>query len=163
MPTTPPRSWLVGVALVTAGLVAYADSPRGPVVRTHPPRPGPGVVCTRRVEVRQTDGAAGCWIDERVTRAPGLLRYPCAGDGPATVAFGADVFTGRVRGGVVAVALRTRFPFRDGCTWSSTQTLQGRIDAGVLSYRYQEAPLPGQRNCLGACAATGTARLSEAP
>lgn len=157
---TTHAGWFVTAALFAAGVVARADSPRGPVVRRRPSQPGPGQVCTRRVEVRQTEGAAGCWIDERVTRSAGLLRYPCEGDGPATVAFGRDVFTGHLRAGSVTVILRTRFPFQDGCNWESTQTLQGHIDSGVLGYRYREAPRPGQRNCLRGCTATGTAQLS---
>jgi hypothetical protein len=45
--------------------------------------------------VRQTETRRGCAIDERVTRAPGVLRYPCAG-GPATGDFGASRFSGSV-------------------------------------------------------------------
>jgi len=112
------------------------------------------------VEVRQTEGAAGCWIDERVTRAPGLLRYPCDGDGPVRVQFGRDVFVGTMQRGAMEATLQTRFPFRDRCNWVSVQTLRGMVTTGVLNYQYREAPVPGQRGCLGPCAATGTARLS---
>lgn len=126
-----------------------------PVPTRRPMRRAPEPLCTARLVVRQTDGASGCFIDERVTGAPGELRYPCGG-GPATATFRNGRFAGRVEAdGTVSLALATSFPFSDGCRWRSAQAIDGRLASGRLAFRYTEAPAPGQRGCASPCRATG--------
>lgn len=114
-----------------------------------------GSLCTLRLQVRQTRGAEGCFIDERVTRDPGELRYPC-GDGEATAVFGPSRFAGRVTHGVAALRLETRFRFSDGCEWETDQRIDGPISAATFTYRYEERPARGQRGCARPCAAEAT-------
>jgi hypothetical protein len=134
--------------------------PRQPAPPRPQPQPGPAEqICTARVVVRQTEGASGCFIDERVTQAPGVLRYPCAG-GPATATFGANVFAGTVGpDGAVNLALRTTFHFSDGCDWQSAQSITGALASRHLTFSYQESPVAGQRGCARPCRATGDAAL----
>lgn len=132
-------------------------APPPPVVAPGPPAEG---TCTALLIVRRTRGAAGCVIDERVTRAPGLLQYPCGG-GPATASFGDSHFTGTVINGAVNLALSTRFHFTDGCDWESAQTIQGDLAGGAMAYSYVEAPLPGQSRCANACRAWGAVSVRQ--
>lgn len=133
----------------------YAPPP--PVVM---PGPAPGAVCNALLVVRRTHGAAGCVIDERVTRAPGVLQFPCEG-GAASANFNGSVFTGSVVNGVVNLALSTRFHFSDGCDWESAQRIQGSLNAAALTYSYVEAPLPGQGRCANACQAFGAVTVQR--
>lgn len=118
-------------------------------------------MCHARLVVRQTRGATGCFIDERVTGAPGDLRYPCAG-GPATATFRNGVYAGTVDAdGAVSLSLRTRFHFDDGCDWSSSQSIRGSLEHG-LNFEYSESPVAGQRGCAPPCHATGTVEVQRA-
>lgn len=122
------------------------------------PSPPPTAQCTAILSVRQTVARPGCTIDERVTRAPGVLTFPCGG-GPATANFGGSIFNGAVQNGVVTVSLRTAFHFSDGCNWQSVQSLTGSLASRQLAYIYNEGPLPGQSGCANACEASGVASV----
>ncbi|MBL8602505.1 MAG: hypothetical protein JNK72_11335 [Myxococcales bacterium] len=154
MPQRLALALALSLGLVTPGTRAdHAHTPRvNP--RGPQPRPSPGPLCSRQVRVRGTQGAAGCWIDERVTRTLGLATWPCDQDGPASVRFGASTFDGEVRGGQLRVTLETRFHYGDGCDWVTQQHIEGAVAATTWRYRYSEAPRPrpGQR-CANACAA----------
>lgn len=165
--STPTRlSFVVALALCTSWSFAEPRRPPGAPPPPPPPMefaPPPPVVqpglppsgqCTATLTVRQTEGARGCSIDERVTRAPGVLRYPCAG-GPATADFGTSRFTGTVLAGVVDLRLRTGFRFTDNCNWESVQAISGNLGNGELVFVYSEAPMPGQVRCARACTAHG--------
>ena|GEM_PF-4632305 len=98
--------------------------------------PQPTGLCTALLVVRQTETRRGCAIDERVPRAPGVLRYPCAG-GPATADLGASRFSGSVQAGVVDLRLRTAFRFTDPCDWESVQAISGNLGNGGAHVRPQ--------------------------
>lgn len=144
------RSLLAALALAALALPGVSSATR--TRRTRTPAPGPARMCTATLVVPQTSGAESCFIDERVTRAPGTLRYPCDG-GAAVADFGGSRFTGTVRDGVVALSLTTRFHYSDGCDWQSAQEITGTLAARQLAYRYAEAPVPGQRGCASSCRA----------
>lgn len=148
--TSPGPARLLFVALTLASTWSLAEPRRPPGA----PPPGEGATCTALLQVRRTHGAAGCVIDERVTRAPGLLAFPCEG-GAATADFGGSHFSGTVLNGEVDVTLRTQFHFTDGCDWESEQRIQGNLSAPSLAFTYREAPLPGQSRCANACRAFG--------
>ena len=163
------RNTLVSVVLLTSWASAEPLRPPGappPPMEFAPPPPvvmpgpAPGAVCNALLVVRRTQGAAGCVIDERVTRAPGVLQFPCEG-GAATANFNGSVFTGSVVNGVVNLALSTRFHFSDGCDWESAQRIQGSLGAPALTYSYIEAPLPGQNRCANACQAFGAVTVQR--
>lgn len=145
----PPAGPGAVAALALGLLCADRDA------RSQARRVDAGTACTLRLQVRQTRGAEGCFIDERVTRAPGELRYPC-GDGEASAIFGPSVFAGRVTNGVAALRLSTGFHFSDGCDWRTDQRIDGPISAATFTYQYRESPAPGQRGCARPCAAEAT-------
>lgn len=151
-------------ALVAAHAAPSSARPATPAPRPRQ-RPDAGVqppsqMCRARLIVRQTQGASGCFIDERVTGAPGELRYPCAG-GAATATFRNGVFAGTVgANGEVSLSLRTRFHYGDGCDWTTAQSLRGALASGV-TFEYSETPVPGQRGCARACHATGDVEVQR--
>jgi hypothetical protein len=169
--STPLRlTFVVGLALCTSWSFAEPRRPPGapppplefeappPVVQPGPPQPTG--LCTAILVVRQTETRRGCAIDERVTRAPGVLRYPCAG-GPASADFGASRFTGSVQAGVVDLRLRTAFRFTDQCNWESVQAISGNLGNGELTFVYSESPMPGQARCAAACLAHGSVTVQR--
>jgi len=136
-------------AVVIAALVAAAAAPA--LGRESKP-------CAWELVVPQTQGADGCWLDEKVTAQPGSLTVACENGnqtGDARAIFGERTFTGKMKDGDVNVVLHTRFHWEDGCDWGTTQTISGRPESGHLSYTYREFPLPGQRGCTNACEAHG--------
>lgn len=156
-----------GLALVASWSLAEPrrppSAPPPPPTEYAPPppvSPAPAETCAATLIVRQTRAAAGCAIDERVTRAPGVLQFPCAG-GAAAVTFGDSQFTGTVQGGMVDLSLRTRFHFSDGCDWESAQRIAGELASGQLTFTYIEAPLPGQSRCANACQAYGAVQVQR--
>lgn len=148
---------LLAMTSVVDARVAPSRAPQ----RTPPPTPSQtpqpqGAACAATLTVRQTEGAAGCFLDERVTGAPGVLRYPCGG-GPATASFRNGTFQGRVEAdGAVSLSLATSFHYSDRCDWTSAQTITGSLSTRRLTFQYTEAPVAGQRGCAGACRATGS-------
>ena len=96
-----------------------------------PPPTGAERICEKRMLVPRTEGAESCFIDERVTQAPGVLRYPCEGSGWVKAVFGQAMFLGRLDGGNVDLVLNTEFDYRDGCTWTTNQHLRGALPAGL--------------------------------
>ncbi len=145
----------VALAAPSPSRADRAHTPTPPRRRQTPAPQQGDRMCTARLTVRQTEGAGGCFIDERVTGAPGVLRYPCGG-GPATAAFRNGTFAGTVSAdGAVTLSLTTRFHYGDGCDWASTQSIAGSLGGGRLTYRYGEAPVAARRGCASACRATG--------
>jgi len=134
---------LAGVDEHAATLTTREDRPR---------------VCSAALSVKQTSTPAGCWIDERVTGAPGRLDFPCEG-GAAIATFGESRFGGTVQGGVVSVGLKTRFNWSDGCVWESTQEVAGTLSDKTLTFSYREAPLANQKGCASSCAAQGAVEV----
>jgi hypothetical protein len=114
--------------------------------------------CTRSLALGfMQPSMRGCYLNESVSSHPGTLRYPCAG-GRAVASFGSQTFTGFVRNGVVDVQSSTTFPFRDGCTWRSTQRIRGNLAGGALAFTYSEAPTSANGRCAPPC--TASARVS---
>ncbi len=139
---------VVAMSMSSVPLGEASDSTKGPLPDEDPRD------CRATLSVPHTRGASGCWLDEQVTRNPGLLTYPCDG-GPAVARFGGARFTGTVSAsGDVDLRLRTQFHYGDGCDWSTVQRIRGRLSNRQLSYAYSEAPLPGQQRCARACRAT---------
>ena len=106
--------------------------------------------CLVRLTAHRPINTASCIVNDRLARWQGVLRYACGG-GEAEALFGDGRFVGTVEHGVVNVALIGLFHFADGCSWRSEQRLEGELGSGVLRYRYDEAPLPDQKDCEDAC------------
>lgn len=161
----PRRSGLVAVIVAAASVAAVARAELRPVRPPERQRPAPSGaerMCTKRLVVTRTTGAEGCFIDERVTRVRGVLRYACDGTGPATATFAEAVFRGRIEGGQVDVLLNTDFNFSDGCVWTTEQHLRGAISNEALDYSYAERPREGQQGCSASCRAHARARIVSA-
>jgi len=124
----------------------------------------PGAMCAQELKaVRLTPSSSTCWVDEHVTSSNGVLTWPCAG-GRATAVFSGSTFLGEVSAdGKVDLTLETRFDFKDGCKWRSTQTIRGALKSDRLSYDYREEPLEGQSGCMAACRAAGEIRIRPPP
>lgn len=139
----------VSMLSMTGGALAFAPKPARHVTGmalaadTAP-------ACSATLVVQAPRIRSSCTIDERVTRAPGILTYACSGGG-AIADFGASRFQGTVQGGVVELTLITQFEFTDHCHWQSLQRIRGTLATGLLVYTYEEAPVPGQRGCAQAC------------
>lgn len=113
-------------------------------------------MCTAQLVVAQTQHNPGCFIDERVTGAPGTLQYACDG-GAATATFRNGTFSGTVSAdGALSLSLTTRFRFSDGCRWQSEQRIEGSLSGG--QFRYAERPVSGA-HCAPSCAASGTVEV----
>lgn len=122
---------------------------------------GGGATCTATLQVATLEVQPGCTVDTRISGTSGVLTYPC-GPGPAEARFGDSVFTGEVdAAGVARLAIRTEFPFSDGCRWETKQEIEGRIDGGAWQYAYREQPLPGQGGCANACIATASMSMAR--
>lgn len=180
--------WPSSLAIVALALVPSCGGGRRVVVEQPPPVPSSGGVvivdapvsgtvvvqtqtqtqqqpqpqsseCGAMLVVYDVQVRSGCRIDERVTRAPGRLSYPCGG-GPAQAWFADSQFVGTVdAAGNVMVEIQTGFPFSDGCQWTTKQQIMGNLGAGALRYEYREEPDRGQRGCAAACVATATVRM----
>jgi hypothetical protein len=115
-------------------------------------------MCSETVRVTSlTRSSPSCFTDNVVNVGQvGTLSFPCAGDGEATLRFGALAFEGAEIDGRASVCTGTQFPWSDGCTWTSAQRVSGDVRSGALRFDYGEAPKAGERGCMSACSATGT-------
>jgi hypothetical protein len=113
--------------------------------------------CTAKLTVGDVSTPLGCWIDEKVSHRSSTLRYKCGG-GAGRADFGAW-FVGSVsRGGDVVLSSTTTFPWSDGCTWQSTQRIEGALASKALSYSYSERPIAGTSCMPTRC--TGSANVA---
>ena len=143
-------------AVIAAGPVA------APMVPVNVESPPPMCVSTVKMAAETVHRARPeCWVDEKVSKNAGVLRYPCGG-GPATLSFGTWRFVGTVTDGRIDVALSSRFDWQDGCTWQSNQRISGALRSRELSYEYSEHPISGS-GCFRPCGASATVRVTELP
>ena len=112
--------------------------------------------CTAKLAAKPIDTGAGCTLDERISKGPGMLQFPCAGTGPAVAVFGAmneHRFEGAMNDGKITVDLTTELDWEDGCHWKTQQHIRGELHAGNLAWTYTEAPISGS-GCYGSCKAS---------
>lgn len=149
---------LLTLAVALAAAVAHAEVRElRPHLPALPPPTGAERICQKQLVVARTEGAEGCFIDERVTQTPGTLRYPCEGNGWVKAVFGQAMFIGRLDGGALDLVLNTEFDYSDGCQWTTDQHLRGALSSPGLDYSYAERPRPGQQRCAGSCSARARA------
>jgi len=120
--------------------------------------------CSRTVVVRSlTRSSSSCFTDDAVSVGDrGTLTFPCSGDGEAKLAFDRSSFEGAETGGELDVCTGTQFPWADGCTWTSAQSVTGSIASGTLRFTYGEAPKSGHAGaCASACSATGSVEVER--
>ncbi|MBX3190812.1 MAG: hypothetical protein KF819_27690 [Labilithrix sp.] len=111
--------------------------------------------CSARVRASTIKTPSNCQLDERLSRGPGTLTFPCAGDGEAEIVFGEHRFEGTIASGLLELALTTELDWDDGCHWETRQGIRGALRDGrrvKLTWSYAEQPVSGTR-CAGACKA----------
>jgi hypothetical protein len=112
----------------------------------------------RLAAARIEKSSPGCYLDEHISHGPGLLQYPCDGDGLATADFGEHHYEGQIERGEVHVVLSTELDWEDGCRWgtqasiSGTVTHAGEPTLGKLSWQYLDHVISGS-GCSGVCRA----------
>jgi hypothetical protein len=118
----------------------------------------PGTCSVQLVAAKIQKSSPTCYLDERISRAPGALYYPCNGDGPAEAQFGDHRYVGRLTGGDVELTLSTELDWEDGCQWGTTAVISGTLVSKAepatkqLFWRYHDRILAGS-NCSGVCTA----------
>ncbi|MDB4942952.1 MAG: hypothetical protein JWP97_2486 [Labilithrix sp.] len=118
--------------------------------------------CTARLTTDSIDTGATCTLDERLSKGPGTLVYPCSGTGPAEARFGEHRFEGTATDGAIALTLVTEIDWEDGCHWQTKQRLGGDIHgARPLAWTYTEAPVSGT-SCYGTCKASAEVVVEDA-
>jgi hypothetical protein len=118
-----------------------------------------GPMCTLRLRASRIEKSSpGCYLDEHISHGPGLLRYPCGGEGPAKANFGGHLYVGHVTQGEVHVELSTELDWEDGCRWGTRAEISGTVASGGtptqkrLSWQYIDRVIQGT-NCSGICEA----------
>jgi len=120
--------------------------------------------CTARLVAEPIQTGAGCELDERISRGPGLLVFPCTGGGEAEAIFQEHRFHGTVEGPTLALTSTTELDWQDGCHWETRQTIRGSVIGGKptkLVWTYSERPVSGT-GCYAACRARAELAADDA-
>jgi hypothetical protein len=184
MTAHPPRPRVLAGALLALGLVAAVAAcagPRGPFVQApvelvvgpvasapeagaaaDGQKPSSGACSLRLVAARIEKSSPGCFLDEHVSEGPGVLRYPCTGDGPAEAEFGDHRYTGRVVRGRIELELTTELDWEDGCRWGTRAVISGPLvpNGEPVSWRYRDHVIRGS-GCSGVCTASALLQVSR--
>jgi len=112
--------------------------------------------CTARLKPQPIKTGAGCTLDERISKATGVLSYPCSGNGNVEAVFGEHRFQGAMSDGTLSLDLTTEIDWEDGCHWETRQAIVGELKSdgksAKLAWSYTEGPVAGT-NCYGSCEA----------
>jgi hypothetical protein len=118
--------------------------------------------CTLRlVAARIEKSSPGCYLDEHVSEGPGILHYPCSGDGPAEAVFNQQTYAGRMQGGDVELQTTTELDWEDGCKWGTDASISGNVlnrnepSGRRLTWTYRDRIVSGT-GCSGLCTAKST-------
>ena len=153
-------------APVELAIAPIGSLPEGGI-RTNGQQSSGGRCSLRLVAARIEKSSPGCYLDEHISDGPGLLHYPCAGDGEAEAEFGEHRYAGRVVDGEVELELSTELDWEDGCRWGTraliTGTLvsNGELTLKRLSWRYVDRVITGA-DCSGVCTAKSTIDVTRA-
>lgn len=128
---------------------------------TPPPSFGDGAVtgtrCEREVKMGSVSmSSSACFVNEHVSNRTTKLSFACSG-GSVTADFGGHVFKGTVAGDTLSLSDVEKFMFNN-CQWESTETINGDLSKGTLTYGYSEKPVvscPDQP-----CTANGTVSVT---
>ena len=128
-----------------------------------------GAACSVRLALvgKIEKSSPGCYLDELITKVPGVLRFPCSGYGAIEVDFGDHHYTGHVSGGDVELEMSTELDWEDGCRWGTHSVITGPLVArGApilknLTWRYRDHVIDGTA-CSGVCVATANIQVTPA-
>ena len=134
---------------VTVAEVGDAGGPPG--IAAPKARP-PHARCTAHLTAGKLEKADTCNVDTTIVDGAGTLTWPCGGDGTAEATFGAQRFTGTVRGGYLRLEIKTNPDWGDGCGWESRQLIEGYVREKELAWRYEETLLDDAHgHCYAPC------------
>jgi hypothetical protein len=159
-------SWIgCGCASRGSTVVAPIEVAIAPIgtLPASPPITGTGEAGPRGCSVRLSaspieKSTSGCYLDEHISDGPGVLNFPCSGEGAAEAVFGEHHYVGRVRQGEVELEHLTELDWEDGCRWGTTATITGIVVGGSergpkrLSWSYLDHVITGTK-CSGVCRA----------
>lgn len=121
----------------------------------------------RLIAARIEMSSPGCYLDERISKGPGVLDYPCGGNGTVEADFGPQRYKGSMRDGAVELELSTELDWDDGCRWGTHAVISGpltsrngEVTTKSLSWRYRDRVINGT-GCSGACTARTTLQVSS--
>ncbi len=128
-----------------------------------------GPTCTLRLTLagRIEKSSATCYLDERISRSAGRVRYPCNGDGPVEAEFGEHRYVGRATGGEVEIEMSTELDWDDGCHWGTRAVIGGTLVSGgapskkSLTWTYRDHVIQGS-SCSAVCNASAQLRVVAA-
>src|SRR5262249_3422025 len=117
-----------------------------------------GARCTVRLVATPIEKSSSGWyLDGHSSDGPGVLHFPCSGEGVAEAVFGEHHYVGRIDHGDVQVELATELDWEDGCRWGTLARISGPVAPGSgsstktgkrLAWRYLDHVINGS-NCSG--------------
>ncbi|MBX3219223.1 MAG: hypothetical protein KF795_01815 [Labilithrix sp.] len=143
-----------------------ASLPEGGVVASGEPRRD-GRCSLRLVASPIAMSTRGCYLDEHVSKGPGLLDVPCEGNGPAEAVFGPQRYKGNLRDGQLELELSTELDWEDGCRWGTHAFISGALGPSgapgnkSLSWHYKDFVITGT-DCSGVCTARTNLQVTSA-
>lgn len=116
---------------------------------------------------RLQKSSRGCYLDEHIDEASGILHYACNGSGPAEAEFGDHRYVGRIEDGQLELELTGELDWEDGCRWGTRAAISGKVTrAGgeptfdQLSWTYADRVIAGSP-CSGVCTAKTRIEVSD--
>ncbi|MBX3215174.1 MAG: hypothetical protein KF850_24270 [Labilithrix sp.] len=153
-------------APVDLAIAPIASLPEAGIVIGDEPNDS-GRCSLRLIAARIEMSSPGCYLDERISKGPGLLYYPCGGDGAVEADFGPQRYKGSIRNGELELELSTELDWDDGCRWGTNAVISGPLTTKhgepttkSLSWRYRDRVLVGT-GCSGVCTARTTLQVSS--
>ncbi len=134
--------------------VVLQQAPPRPLAKCEVPSDTSRCTLMARLRVGHVSlSSASCYVDARVREGEEgrLLQCP---EG-AVAAFSRGAFGGTLATNTVNVCLRTQFPFNDGCTWETMQSVRG--SGSSLVFAYVERPITGQASGQSCASSSCTA------
>jgi hypothetical protein len=127
---------------------------------------GDARACTGAASIAITSFAsnAACYYDTSLREgSTGTLLYECNG-GASKLTIGPEVFLGTYdpKTGTISLREQRNFPFSDGCTWTSVQTITGDLEKGAFQYGYAEYAASGSA-CDTPCVASAQMTADVTP
>jgi len=116
--------------------------------------------CTLQLFANRIEKSSpGCYLDQKITEGPGILRYPCKGDGTASADFGEHHYAGAVRNGELVLDYDSELDWEDGCRWGTHASIRGVISRRV-TWDYADRVVKGDA-CSGACTAKAAFEVAQ--
>jgi hypothetical protein len=126
-----------------------------------------GTCILRLSATRIQKSSPGCYLDEHISDGPGILHYPCGGEGTVEADFGDQRYKGQIEHGEIHLEFGTELDWEDGCRWGTSAVIEGSITANgeptlkKLSWSYHDRVISGT-DCSGVCTARASIDVARA-